>query len=183
MTANSPSQTGADPVDSSYSGWQLPLTDGIVVVVKESCPTCRLVAPVLAQLALSRLPLAVYTQDNPSFPPGVSPIHDTELEASYRLQIEAVPTLLRIKDGEEAERVSVSRHWKTRSKHVFSGDGQTVCRSSLPPRSVCCACWTAPHAIPRTWSQSSPRISFLARSRRWPSTPSWQAAGPSIFRW
>src|SRR5947209_7022189 len=106
MTANSPSQTGADPVDSSYSGWQLPLTDGIVVVVKESCPTCRLVAPVLAQLALSRLPLAVYTQDNPSFPPGVSPIHDTELEASYRLQIEAVPTLLRIKDGEEAERLS-----------------------------------------------------------------------------
>src|SRR5579872_7506124 len=106
MAADSPPQAGADRADSSRSGWQLPLTDGLVVVVEQSCPTCRLVAPVLAQLARSSVPLAVYTQDDPVFPPAISPIDDGELEASYRLQIEAVPTLLRIEGGRETARLT-----------------------------------------------------------------------------
>jgi thiol-disulfide isomerase/thioredoxin len=123
---------------SSRSGWQLPLTDGIVVVVKESCPTCRLVAPVLAQLAQRPMRLAVYSQDDPSFPPDVAPIDDTELEASYRLQIEAVPTLLRITGGEEIERVSGwSRSvWESLTGVSDLGPGLPDARPGCGSRSV-----------------------------------------------
>ena len=50
-------------------------------------------------------PLAVVSQDDPTFPSGVrSVIDDQELERSFRLNIEAVPTLIRFKDGREVER-------------------------------------------------------------------------------
>jgi thiol-disulfide isomerase/thioredoxin len=84
----------------------LPVADGIVAVVKESCPTCHLVAPVLAQLVEHSVPLTVYTQDNLLFPPGVSPLDDTALEVSYRLEIEAVPTLVRIEEGRVVDRLA-----------------------------------------------------------------------------
>ena len=41
--------------------------DGLVVVVKRDCPTCELVAPVLADLART-MGVTVYSQDDPSFP-------------------------------------------------------------------------------------------------------------------
>jgi thiol-disulfide isomerase/thioredoxin len=81
-----------------------PLPDGLVVVVKEECETCRTVAPVLAELAKADSGLTVYTQDDPSFPPGVDPIHDADLAVSWHYDIETVPTLLRIVDGVETER-------------------------------------------------------------------------------
>ena len=43
------------------------LPDGLVAVVKEACPACQLVAPVLEHLA-DVAGLVVYTQDDPSFP-------------------------------------------------------------------------------------------------------------------
>jgi hypothetical protein len=62
------------------------LPEGLVAVVKRDCPTCVLVEPVLRQLGA-----AVWSQDDPSwFDPD-----DTDLELSYRLGIETVPTLLR----------------------------------------------------------------------------------------
>jgi len=36
------------------------LPDGLVAIVKRDCPTCRLVAPVLAELADRDVPLTVY---------------------------------------------------------------------------------------------------------------------------
>ena len=49
-----------------------PLPDGLVAFVKRACPTCEVVAPVLAQLAReASLPLTVYTQDDPAFPAEV----------------------------------------------------------------------------------------------------------------
>jgi hypothetical protein len=43
--------------------------------------------------------------DDPTFPSGVrSVIDDQDLERSFRLNIEAVPTLIRFKDGREVER-------------------------------------------------------------------------------
>ena len=84
----------------------IPVADGIVAVVKESCPTCRLVAPVLLQLVQSGAPLTVYTQDDGSFPPGVSPLDDTALGISYALGIDAVPALLRIEQGRVVERLA-----------------------------------------------------------------------------
>jgi hypothetical protein len=74
------------------------LPEGLVAVVKRDCPTCELVAPVLAQL-----PVTVYVQDEPAaFAGGLD---DTSLEVSWRLGIETVPTLLRVAGGAEQERV------------------------------------------------------------------------------
>jgi hypothetical protein len=81
-----------------------PLPDGFVAVVKEDCPTCVTVAPVLVDLA-GRVPLTVYTQDNPSFPEGTDPVDDADLTVSWHHDIETVPTLIRVEDGEERERV------------------------------------------------------------------------------
>ena len=68
---------------------------GLVAVVKRDCPTCQLVAPVLAQLAGAGVALTVYSQDDPTFPAGVEGvIDDRALETSWRLEIETVPTLL-----------------------------------------------------------------------------------------
>ncbi|MBV9281128.1 MAG: thioredoxin family protein, partial [Chloroflexi bacterium] len=92
--------------DAARSDPALPLADGIVAVVKESCPTCRLVAPVLAQIAQSGAPLTIYSQDDPAFPPGLSPADDTALEVSYRLAIDTVPTLLRVEGGRVADRLA-----------------------------------------------------------------------------
>ena len=79
------------------------LPDGFVVVVKEECETCRMVAPLLADLA-GKVDLTVWTQDDPSFPPGVDAHHDDDLAISWHHAIETVPTLLRVVDGVEVER-------------------------------------------------------------------------------
>ncbi|HEX3884522.1 MAG TPA: thioredoxin family protein [Stellaceae bacterium] len=78
--------------------------DGLVAVVKRDCPTCELTVPVLAELA-ARGALTVFTQDDPSFPEAIpGRIDDTTLDVSHRLQIEVVPTLIRINAGAEADR-------------------------------------------------------------------------------
>jgi hypothetical protein len=78
--------------------------DGLVAVVKRDCPTCVMAAPVLGVLA-RRAGLAVYTQDDPSFPETVSErIDDTALDVSHRLRIEVVPTLIRFAAGREVDR-------------------------------------------------------------------------------
>jgi hypothetical protein len=78
--------------------------DGLVAVVKRDCPTCVLTAPVLGELA-GRGGLAVYTQDDPSFPEIVQErIDDTALDVSYQLKIEIVPTLIRFEAGREVDR-------------------------------------------------------------------------------
>jgi hypothetical protein len=72
------------------------LPDGLVAVVKRDCPTCRLVEPVLRELEA-----AVWCQDDAAW----FGRDDTALELSYRLGIETVPTLLRVRDGAETARV------------------------------------------------------------------------------
>ena len=80
-----------------------PLPSGVVAVVKRDCPTCLLVAPVLAELA-KRVELTVYSQDDPGFPEGIEVRDDRSLEISWHHKIDAVPTLLRVVDGREQER-------------------------------------------------------------------------------
>src|SRR3954447_17564207 len=96
-----------------------PLPDGLVVVVKEECETCRTVAPLLAELAKDGDALTVYTQDDPDFPPCASPIHNADLSISWHHDIETVPTLLRVVDGVETERtVGWDRDtWRTFTGH------------------------------------------------------------------
>ena len=72
----------------------LPIDEGLLVVVKRDCDTCRLVVPVLEQLPAA----SIASQDDASFPwPGV--IDDTDLDLSWQLQTETTPTLYRIEDG------------------------------------------------------------------------------------
>lgn len=75
------------------------LPDGLVAIVKRDCPTCTLVAPVLAELSQAGVGLTVFSQDDPTFPESVTVTDDTDLELSYRLGIEIVPTLMRVRDG------------------------------------------------------------------------------------
>ncbi|HET9542519.1 MAG TPA: thioredoxin family protein [Acidimicrobiales bacterium] len=81
------------------------VADGLVAVVKRDCPTCVLVAPVLADLA-ARTDLVVLTQDDPTFPEGVPDVvDDTDLDFSWHHDLDTVPTLLRFEAGEEAARI------------------------------------------------------------------------------
>ena len=80
------------------------LPDGLVVVVKRECETCRMVVPVLSQLRDSAAPLTVYTQDDPSFPEGSNALHDADLALSWHHDIETVPTVIRVVDGAEVAR-------------------------------------------------------------------------------
>ena len=78
----------------------LPIDDGFLTVVKEDCPTCQLVVPALEALKAAGQPIVVVSQDNPSFPDGLDPVHDDDLAISWGLQVEAVPTIFRIEAGD-----------------------------------------------------------------------------------
>ena len=80
------------------------LPDGLVVIVKEDCPTCELVIPVLEQLA-SANQLTVFSQDDPNFPEEIADRKfDGDLAISWHHNIETVPTLLVIENGKETAR-------------------------------------------------------------------------------
>jgi hypothetical protein len=80
-------------------------TDGLIVVAKRDCPTCTLIEPVYRQLADSGLPFSVYSQDDPAFPASLNGVHDDRsLEASFHLDIEIVPTVIRMEGGKETGR-------------------------------------------------------------------------------
>ncbi|HEV3364005.1 MAG TPA: thioredoxin family protein, partial [Acidimicrobiia bacterium] len=102
-----------------------PLPEGIVAVVKADCPTCRLVAPVLGELRAAGVELTVFTQDDPAFPPGLDPVDDTELEVSVGLDLDTVPTLVKVEGGVEVGRlVGWSRpHWQKFTGVEPLGDG------------------------------------------------------------
>ena len=79
------------------------LPDGLVVVVKQDCATCRMVVPVLEQLAGSQH-LTVYVQDDDSFLGGIPAVDDSELAFSWHHEIETVPTLISVMNGTEQDR-------------------------------------------------------------------------------
>ena len=95
-----------------------PIPEGIVAVVKADCPTCRLVVPVLGELRTAGLPLTVYTQDDPAFPGGLDPLDDTALEVSVALDLDTVPTLVRVEGGEEVDRLA---GWSRPQWEKFTG--------------------------------------------------------------
>ncbi len=85
---------------SSVSHVERPiLPDGLVVFVKRDCETCKMIAPLLHNFEVT-----VYTQDDPTFPEGTDSLHDEDLSVSWHHDIETVPTLLRVVDGNEVER-------------------------------------------------------------------------------
>lgn len=81
------------------------MPDGLLLIAKRACPTCALVEPLAAHLAQADLPLKVYVQDDPGYAQGAAQvIDDRELEHSWLLNIEVVPTLIRVEGGREVER-------------------------------------------------------------------------------
>ena len=105
--------------------------DGLIAVVKRDCPTCTLIEPVLRQLAENGGALTLYTQDDPAFPSGAGTVvDDRELENSYFLGIDFVPTLIRIRDGKEAERARGwdRGEWEALSKMRGLGEGLPASR-------------------------------------------------------
>jgi hypothetical protein len=76
-----------------------------IVVLKKDCPTCALVEPVVAQIQARGCTIEIWSQDDPSFPTSVTGVSDDRnLEQSWRLKIETVPTLIRLEDNTESER-------------------------------------------------------------------------------
>ena len=113
------------------------IADGLVAVVKQDCPTCVLIEPILAQLVAGGI--TVYSQDNPKFPariPGVR--DDRELEASFHLEIETVPTLLRITGGTEVGRLVgwEQGEWRDFTGIADLGEGLPAYRPGCGSKSV-----------------------------------------------
>jgi len=79
--------------------------DGLILVLKEDCPTCRLIETVATELQQRGDLKAIYSQDNPAFPAGLDVADDGKLEASFHLGTDIVPTLIRREDGRETARV------------------------------------------------------------------------------
>lgn len=95
-----------------------PLPEGLVAVVKRDCPTCVLVDPVLAEIDAA-VGVSVYSQDDPSFPESLSSVlDDTDLAVSWHHEIETVPTLIRVVDGAETERIV---GWSRDQWQTFAG--------------------------------------------------------------
>ena len=104
------------------------VSDGFIAVVKRDCPTCELVVPVLAQLAAAG-GLAIYTQDDPTFPEGIAGVaDDLSLDVSHRLDIEIVPTLIRMRSG-----VEISRTYGWDQKEWATLTGMEGIGAELPP--------------------------------------------------
>ncbi len=89
------------------------LPDGLVVIAKRECETCRMVAPLLSEFAT-----AVYSQDDPAFPEGMPVVHDHDLSVSWHHDIETVPTVIRVVDGVEVDRII---GWSREQWQQFTG--------------------------------------------------------------
>jgi hypothetical protein len=93
--------------------------DGWIAVVKRECQTCAMVQPILTRLAGEQTPFTVFTQDDPAFPAGVTRVvDDTELSYSYHLNIEVVPTLIQVENGQEVKRIY---GWDREEWRTFTG--------------------------------------------------------------
>ncbi len=79
------------------------LADGLTVVVKKDCETCRMIVPVLEHLR-STVGLNVIVQDDPNFPDGLDAHHDADLSFSWFHDIETVPTLILAAEDLEVDR-------------------------------------------------------------------------------
>ncbi len=93
--------------------------DMILAVVKNDCPTCQLLIPTLESLGKAGK-LTVVLQDEMDFPYEADwVVDDSELEISWNLDLEFVPTLLHLKNGEEVERTV---GWSRKEWRKITGD-------------------------------------------------------------
>ena len=119
-----------------------------VVVVKDECETCRLTVPVLDEIHGAGRPLTVYWQDDGAFlGPGfaAAAVDDRDLERSFHLGVETVPTLIRRENGAETARaVGWSREeWRALTGIHTLGAG-------LPPQRPGCGSRSAEPGVAET---------------------------------
>ena len=97
--------TASGSEGNAVPGFPPTLPDGVLAILKRDCPTCALVAPVVARLVAEGIIAAVYSQDDPAFPDGVADVvDDRQLAVSFHLDLDTVPTLVRVVDGAEVGR-------------------------------------------------------------------------------
>ena len=106
-----PTLAPSDPSSVPAPDQGAPEQDGLLVVVKKDCPTCRLIVPALEEILANGLNLVILSQDDPAFPElqtidsngqptgQCKRAFDDSLERSHRLKTEVVPTLYVMKDG------------------------------------------------------------------------------------
>jgi len=136
------------------------LPDGLIVVAKRECPTCVLVEPLLAELAIAPGGLTVYAQDDPAYGAGVAGVvHDATLERSYRLGIEIVPTLIRVEDGREVER---TYGWDRAEWRRITG--RPALGESLPPMRPGCGSLTLEPGVAETLAVRHGGARFVSRT-------------------
>lgn len=120
------------------------LRDGCLIIVSRECETCRELVPVFRELAGSGLDVMFASQDDASFPDGVSGVvDDRELELSWRLGVEVTPTAIRIERGEPGRRIVGWR--KTEWAEFF---GIPVLAPDLPDHRPGCGSLTLLPGVP-----------------------------------
>ena len=110
-----------------------------MAIVKRDCPTCVLVGPVLADMQSTGANVRVISQDDPTFPDGCSDIiDDRELALSWHNDIETVPTLVRMVDGVETERIVgwSAEQWREFTGQASLGEGLAEYRPGCGSLSV-----------------------------------------------
>jgi len=137
--------------------YQLP--DGLLLIAKRACPTCALVEPLVGELAGGALPLTVYVQDDSAYGNGAAVVDDQALEHSYRLNIEVVPTLIRIEGGREVERTYGWHRddWRRISGLAGLGEG-------LPPLRPGCGSKTLEPGIAEQLALRYGQVRFASRA-------------------
>ena len=136
------------------------LREGLIVVAKRDCPTCTLIEPVYRQLAGIGEKFVVYTQDDPAFPDGLAnTVDDTELAHSYGLDIDTVPTLIRMAGGREVARAI---GWHRGEWEELAGAGSLG--SDLPEMQPGCGSLTVEPGMAETLAVRFGDASFASRT-------------------
>ena len=134
------------------------LPDGLIIVAKRECPTCELVEPLLSTLSQATA-LTIYSQDDPSFGAGVSAVvFDETLEHSFGLDIEFVPTLIRVEKGIEVER---TYGWHREDWQRISG--MKTLGAALPVSRPGCASLTLEPGVAEELAVRFGKAKFISR--------------------
>jgi hypothetical protein len=119
-------------------GAETTLPDGLVAFVKAACPTCQLVVPALRRLRDAGVPLTVFTQDDPAFPPGINVVDDSDLARSYATGVEIVPTVFRVENGVTTDSLTgwLRTDWERLTGIAGLGEGLPEYRAGCGSRTL-----------------------------------------------
>ena len=131
MSDDAPTRTAASVVALALPD------DGLVAIVKQDCPTCLLVVPVLDQLAATDELSVVVQDDAEPFAHLPRCSLDEDLDVSWALQVSTVPTLVRREGGREVGRTEgwLREEWQGLTGRADLGPGLPDFRPGCGSRS------------------------------------------------